>query len=139
MIVSREVALAALARANDRLSLYTGTRDIWDKDREFARNLIRGCMRILQQSRSVDLYTWIARRPYRLILRDPDKAIATPAGRSAISELILLTEAVIIGEKDTRSEWDIGPLPGVEVEHTTPMVPKQESKQLSLFDNSRLV
>ena len=139
MIVSREVALAALTRANDRLSLYTGTRDIWDDDREFARNLIRGCMRILQQSSSVDLCTWIARRPYRLILRDPDKAIATPTGRSAIFELILLTEAVIIGEKDARSEWDVGPLPGVEVGHPAPTLSKKASKQLSLFDNSRLL
>ena len=137
MIVSREVALAALARANDRLSLYTPTWDIREKDREFARNLIRGCMRILQQSSSIDLCTWIARRPYRLMLRDPDKAIATPNGRSAIFELILLTEAVIIGDKHTRSEWDVGPLPGVEIKYTTPTVPTQESKQPSLFDNSR--
>jgi len=134
MIVSREVVLAALTRANEHLSLYTPTWDIREKDREFARNLIQGCMRILQQSSSVDLCTWIARRPYRLILRDPDKAIATPPGRSAIFELILLTEAVIIGDKEIRPQWDVGPLPGVGVEHTAPT--KQES---SLFDNSRLL
>jgi hypothetical protein len=137
MIVSREVVLTALARANNRLSLYTSNWDIREKDREFARNVVRGCMRILQQSSSVDLYSWIASRPYRLVLRDPDKAIATPTGRSAIFELILLTESVIIGDKTVRSHWDIGPLLEIGVESSS-IKHARKPKQLSLFDTGVL-
>ncbi len=96
--------------------------------RDRAHDVVVWCLDFVELSPTTDLTAWIARRPHRKLLDDPERAVRTVRGRRAILELLELTISEVAASASFLPQVEASLLPGVREPETREMATARTAK-----------